>query len=187
MQQESNGRSSLRFGIGYAAWRLLVNGSPTAWLKDGSRWRVLPIGDADDLPFKVRGNRRPEVPGQRRWRRDGEYPGGWERNSTMGALTKVWSVSHLAGFLVAAVTLAATPSLAHDCSRMSDALIRSAIVHESRVAYYRTGHPCACPDDHARNGSLCGRRSAYSRPGGASPKCYPGDVSAADVRAYCLH
>lgn len=31
---------------------------------------------------------------------------------------------------------------------------------------------CDCPYDYARNGSLCGGRSAYSRPGGREPICY---------------
>lgn len=31
---------------------------------------------------------------------------------------------------------------------------------------------CDCPYDYARNGSRCGGRSAYSRPGGRSPVCY---------------
>lgn len=31
---------------------------------------------------------------------------------------------------------------------------------------------CDCPYDYARNGSLCGGRSAYSRPGGRDPICY---------------
>ncbi|MEP7452723.1 SH3 domain-containing protein [Phyllobacterium sp. SB3] len=31
---------------------------------------------------------------------------------------------------------------------------------------------CDCPYDYARNGSRCGGRSAYSRPGGRSPICY---------------
>lgn len=38
----------------------------------------------------------------------------------------------------------------------------------------RTGI-CDCPYDRMRNGRLCGGRSAYSRPGGRSPKCYAGD------------
>ena len=47
----------------------------------------------------------------------------------------------------------------------------------SIAAYLATGHPCACPYNLARNGSQCGGRSAYSRPGGAEPLCYPKDVS----------
>lgn len=31
---------------------------------------------------------------------------------------------------------------------------------------------CDCPYDRKRNGHLCGRTSAYSRPGGRAPKCY---------------
>jgi hypothetical protein len=35
-----------------------------------------------------------------------------------------------------------------------------------------------------RNGRACGGRSAYSRPGGASPLCYPGDVTTAMIESY---
>jgi hypothetical protein len=79
--------------------------------------------------------------------------------------------------LVPAVALAQSGGL-------TDQQIAAKIVQESRQAYYATGHPCACPDDLARNGSRCGRRSAYSRPGGASPKCYVSDVTAAEIEAY---
>jgi len=75
------------------------------------------------------------------------------------------------------------PILAQPVS-ITDAQIATIIVQASRDAYYRTGHPCACPEDRARNGSLCGRRSAYSRPGGASPYCYPSDVSKAEIDRY---
>ena len=68
--------------------------------------------------------------------------------------------------------------------RLTDDQIRSAIIQESRNSYYATGHPCACPYDHARNGSICGGRSAHSRPGGASPKCFPQDVTEADVASF---
>jgi hypothetical protein len=54
---------------------------------------------------------------------------------------------------------------------------RQAVVRDSIAAYLATGHPCACPYNTARNGSTCGRRSAYSRPGGAAPLCYPADVT----------
>jgi hypothetical protein len=67
---------------------------------------------------------------------------------------------------------------------LSDKQIAELIVRESRQAYNATGHPCACPADLARNGSRCGGRSAYSRPGGASPKCYVSDVTAAEIAAY---
>jgi hypothetical protein len=64
------------------------------------------------------------------------------------------------------------------------ATIAAIIVKASRDRYCATGHPCACPDDLMRNGQACGGRSAYSRPGGAAPLCYPTDVSAEMIDAY---
>ena len=75
-----------------------------------------------------------------------------------------------------------TPS--HAYTLLTDDQVRAAIIQESRNAYYATGHPCACPYDHARNGSMCGGRSAHSRPGGYEPKCFPQDVTGADISAY---
>lgn len=54
-----------------------------------------------------------------------------------------------------------------------DAEIYEQIIEESRAQY---PGPCACPYDTDRAGRRCGGRSAYSRPGGASPYCYPRDV-----------
>ena len=59
----------------------------------------------------------------------------------------------------------------------SDAEIRQAIIRHSIAQYQATGHPCACPYNSMRNGRSCGDRSAYSRPGGASPLCYANDVT----------
>jgi hypothetical protein len=61
--------------------------------------------------------------------------------------------------------------------QLDDSQIRQQVIQESVGAYLATGHPCACPYNSARNGSSCGGRSAYSRPGGASPLCYPADVT----------
>lgn len=44
--------------------------------------------------------------------------------------------------------------------------------------------PCACPYQHDRRGHACGHRSAYSRPGGYAPLCYPQDITTAMVDAY---
>jgi hypothetical protein len=41
-----------------------------------------------------------------------------------------------------------------------------------------------CPGENMRNGRACGGRSAYSRPGGAAPRCYSGDVTAAVIESY---
>ena len=89
------------------------------------------------------------------------------------------------GAVLLFLTLIVAPAHARNCAGMSDAQIREAIVRESRNTYYRTGHPCACPNDSDRRGHSCGRRSAYSRPGGTSPKCYPTDVTRQDISEFC--
>jgi hypothetical protein len=66
--------------------------------------------------------------------------------------------------------------------QLTDDQVRQLVIQESVAAYHATGHPCACPYDAARNGSSCGGRSAYSRPGGPAPLCYPTDVTAGTVR-----
>src|SRR5688572_7839100 len=76
------------------------------------------------------------------------------------------------------VLLAASPLPAWS---QSDAAIKKAIVQESIATYPRN---CPCPYSSARNGSRCGRRSAYNRAGGYAPLCYDSDVTAEMVRAY---
>jgi hypothetical protein len=78
---------------------------------------------------------------------------------------------------LAVAALAAQPASARD----TDAQIKQKIIKASIAAY--PGN-CPCPYNTASNGSRCGRRSAYNRAGGYAPKCYPEDVSAAEVRAY---
>ena len=63
----------------------------------------------------------------------------------------------------------------------TDAEIRQILVRQSVARYSGS---CACPYNTDRGGRRCGRRSAYSRPGGASPLCYPSDVTDAAVAAY---
>ena len=43
---------------------------------------------------------------------------------------------------------------------------------------------CPCPYNNASNGSSCGRRSAYSKPGGYAPVCYAHDVTPAMISTY---
>ncbi|MDE2133945.1 MAG: hypothetical protein KGJ49_05040 [Alphaproteobacteria bacterium] len=74
--------------------------------------------------------------------------------------------------------LSATAALA----AMSDAEIKQAVIQESIASYPGA---CACPYNVARNGSRCGRRSAYSRPGGYAPICYEVQVKREMIRAYC--
>jgi hypothetical protein len=42
--------------------------------------------------------------------------------------------------------------------------------------YQATGHPCPCPYNLTRRGSMCGNLSAWAKPGGRAPRCYFGDV-----------
>jgi hypothetical protein len=82
------------------------------------------------------------------------------------------------------IVVAGTAPVAVQTAKLSDQQVAEIIVRESRAAYHATGRPCACPDDLARNGSRCGGRSAYSRPGGAEPRCYVSDVTPAEIDAY---
>ena len=88
-----------------------------------------------------------------------------------------------AAFSLAAIGLAVAAGFgaAPAAARQTDGQIRQAIIRQSIANY--SGN-CPCPYNRASNGSRCGGRSAYSRPGGASPKCFPGDVSQAEVNAY---
>ncbi len=45
---------------------------------------------------------------------------------------------------------------------MSGSPVRQAIVQESVDQYLATGHPCACPDNVARNGTHCNATSSSS-------------------------
>ena len=49
-------------------------------------------------------------------------------------------------------------------------------------AYYDGN--CPCPYNRTKRGHRCGKRSAYSRPGGEEPLCYPRDVTTAMVQDY---
>ena len=66
-------------------------------------------------------------------------------------------------------------------SRHTDAQIRQILINESIARYSGS---CPCPYNTDRGGRRCGDRSAYSRPGGASPLCYPGDISDGALEAY---
>jgi SH3-like domain-containing protein len=58
--------------------------------------------------------------------------------------------------------------------QISDATIIEQIIAQSIANY--SGN-CPCPFNTDRAGRRCGKRSAYSRPGGASPICFVGDVT----------
>jgi hypothetical protein len=62
--------------------------------------------------------------------------------------------------------------------RPLDAAIIARLIAASRASYPGS---CPCPYDTDRAGRSCGRRSAYSRPGGYEPLCYPKDVTLAMI------
>jgi hypothetical protein len=66
----------------------------------------------------------------------------------------------------------------------TDAEIKQAIIDESIASYRANRGNCPCPYNTDRAGHKCGARSAYSRPGGASPICYEKDVTQKMVDEY---
>jgi hypothetical protein len=73
------------------------------------------------------------------------------------------------------------PKPATVAPKLSSAEIAKILIADSIAAY---SGPCACPYQSARNGSSCGRRAAYVRPGGYSPLCYAKDVTPEMVAEY---
>ena len=98
-------------------------------------------------------------------------PGLTDRISLAGS-------SHAIGSLPCSSAASASSSRP---SAGTDAEIRQILVNQSIVRYSGS---CPCPYNTDRGGRRYGGRSAYSRPGGASPLCYPRDVSDAAVEAY---
>jgi hypothetical protein len=84
-------------------------------------------------------------------------------------------------YVLIALALTATVSAQATAKEITDAQCISIIVQANRNAYYRTGRPCACPYDRDAADRECGDRSAYRRPGGASPYCYDKDVPKAEI------
>ena len=64
---------------------------------------------------------------------------------------------------------------------LSDSEIKQILIQRSMDSY--SGN-CPCPYNTTRSGRRCGKRSAYSRPGGYSPLCYKSDVSDDMIRRY---
>ena len=63
----------------------------------------------------------------------------------------------------------------------SDSEIKEILIRQSIAGY--SGN-CPCPYSTDRAGRRCGGRSAWSRPGGASPLCYEGDVTQSRVDSF---
>ena len=70
--------------------------------------------------------------------------------------------------------LAVAVAVGQTKSPKTDAQVVQALIDQS-IANYKGS--CACPYSKDRAGRNCGGRSAYSKPGGASPLCYAKDVT----------
>jgi hypothetical protein len=68
-----------------------------------------------------------------------------------------------------------------DVANATDSEVRKLLIARSLATY--SGN-CPCPYNTDRAGRSCGRRSAYSRPGGASPSCYEGDITATAIKQF---
>lgn len=80
------------------------------------------------------------------------------------------------------IFLLALASAQEDAPRvLTDAQVKQLIIRQSITAYSGS---CPCPFNVDRAGLSCGARSAYSRPGGASPIYYAKQVTDAHVKRY---
>jgi len=79
----------------------------------------------------------------------------------------------------AAVLLLAASAVA--APALSDASIKRELMQQSIASYPGS---CPCPYNTDRRGYSCGRRSAYSRPGGYAPLCYESDVTDEMITTY---
>ena len=66
---------------------------------------------------------------------------------------------------------------------LSDAQIRQILRNSSIEKYLKHNH-CPCKESIAKDGSICGKRSAYTRPNGYCPLCYDKDVTPAMIAQY---
>lgn len=64
--------------------------------------------------------------------------------------------------------------------------IPDSVVIQRIIAESLKGYPgsCPCPYNKDRGGRRCGKRSAYSKPRGYAPICFPQDVSKAMIEAF---
>jgi len=95
------------------------------------------------------------------------------------AFTLFSLVNLMKHFLLASLILAFVsplPAFAQDLVSAKRQMIQQSI--------QRYPGNCPCPYNRASNGSRCGGRSAWSRPGGRSPICYADDITDAMVRSW---
>jgi hypothetical protein len=82
----------------------------------------------------------------------------------------------IGGLFIFSVPFLLSLAIAKDTSLqiMSDAEVKRAIINDSISAY--PGN-CPCDYNYDRAGRKCGKRSAWSKPGGYQPICYDYEIS----------
>ena len=83
--------------------------------------------------------------------------------------------------IFAAVSVAILLSFSARAEGPSDDEIRQILVEASLASYEGN---CPCPESRDRSGRRCGKRSAYAKPGGSAPLCYPTDVTDKMIAKY---
>jgi hypothetical protein len=78
-----------------------------------------------------------------------------------------------------AITFSCALFVGAGAAELTDDEVKAAIIEESIQVY--PGN-CPCPYNVDRAGRRCGGRSAWSKPGGAAPLCYPADVTPEMIR-----
>ena len=96
----------------------------------------------------------------------------------MAGKSKKKAMKHGVSAVVAVLVLLSACSIAEE---LTDAEMKRILIEQSIRSYSGS---CPCPYNQARNGSRCGKRSAYSKPGGAEPLCYDRDVTDEMVERY---
>jgi len=111
-----------------------------------------------------------------------EMDGSWARLSEPGEAGRWVHGDYLAAQRPAP---ALAPQMAIVQQPAAPTAPRSQVVQEiiNRSIRSYSGN-CPCPYNYTASGRRCGGNSAYSRPGGRSPVCYPNDVTEAMIQAF---
>jgi len=103
--------------------------------------------------------------------------------SQSGATVPAASTSKIAPQPAAPAIASAPKRATAPAATTTDREIARLLVARSIEAYPGS---CPCPENLDRAGRRCGKRSAYSRPGGYAPLCYESDVSASVIAEHRL-
>jgi len=86
--------------------------------------------------------------------------------------------------LTASLILIPISVFAASSNQPSDEEIKEILINQSISGYLATGHSCPCPNLQDKTGKSCGAKSAWSKPGGKLPLCYPSDVTPEMIMQY---